>query len=76
MKICKLMAFLFLSLVICFALRVKVEGGENQKIILIDPGHGGIDGGAVSLSNTLEKNLNLEISLKLKEMLNKKNVKI
>ncbi len=76
MKICKLMAFLFLSLVICFALRVKVEGGENQKIILIDPGHGGIDGGAVSLSNTLEKNLNLEISLKLKEMLSNEGYKV
>lgn len=40
-------------------------------IILIDPGHGGIDGGAVSKKGTIEKYLNLSISLKVKERLKK-----
>lgn len=38
--------------------------------IIIDPGHGGFDGGAQGLYNTIEKDINLAISLKLKEMLN------
>lgn len=76
MRICKFMTFLFLSIVICLTLKIKVEGGETKKIILIDPGHGGIDGGAVSSSNTLEKDLNLEISLKLKDMLTSEGYKV
>lgn len=37
--------------------------------ILIDPGHGGEDGGAVAQDGTLEKNINLSISLSLRDML-------
>lgn len=48
----------------------------NQKIILIDPGHGGIDGGAVAKDGTLEKDINLKISLKLKADLEKLNYKV
>lgn len=36
--------------------------------VIIDPGHGGIDAGA-SVSNVLEKNINLDISLILKHFL-------
>lgn len=42
---------------------------KDNKVILIDPGHGGIDGGAVSKRGTVEKNLNLEISKKVKTAL-------
>ena len=42
---------------------------SEAKIILIDPGHGGIDGGAVSKSGIMEKDINLKISLKLREKL-------
>ncbi len=37
--------------------------------ILIDPGHGGEDGGTVAEDGTLEKNINLAISLHLRDML-------
>lgn len=37
------------------------------KTIIIDPGHGGKDGGATGSDQTLEKELTLEISLKLRE---------
>lgn len=47
------------------------ENDANSPIILIDPGHGGIDGGAVSKSGTLEKDINLQISLKIKDKLQK-----
>ncbi len=50
---------------------------ENaQKIILLDPGHGGIDGGAVSKNGTVEKDINLSISKKLKINLEKKGYKV
>lgn len=46
-----------------------IKFDRRGKIILIDPGHGGIDGGAVSKRGTLEKELNLKIALKLKTKL-------
>lgn len=49
---------------------------ENKKVILIDPGHGGIDGGAQSKNGTVEKNINLIISLKLKKSLEKQGFKV
>lgn len=38
----------------------------GNKVIIIDAGHGGIDGGAIGKSGTIEKNINLDISKKLK----------
>ncbi|MBQ5797344.1 MAG: N-acetylmuramoyl-L-alanine amidase, partial [Firmicutes bacterium] len=38
-------------------------------IIVVDPGHGGFDGGAVSKEGTSEKDINLEIALRLAEKL-------
>ncbi|MDI3533663.1 MAG: N-acetylmuramoyl-L-alanine amidase [Thermosediminibacterales bacterium] len=37
-----------------------------NKIIVIDPGHGGVDPGAIGPSSTYEKDINLEIAKKLK----------
>ncbi len=37
--------------------------------VLIDPGHGGVDGGAVAPDGTAEKDLNLQIALLLREQL-------
>ena len=36
--------------------------------IVIDPGHGGVDGGATSCTGVLESRFNLEISLKLNQL--------
>ncbi|AOZ77391.1 N-acetylmuramoyl-L-alanine amidase [Clostridium pasteurianum] len=49
---------------------------DDKKIILIDPGHGGMDGGAISKNGTVEKNINLSISLKLKKHLEKEGFKV
>lgn len=37
--------------------------------VIIDPGHGGVDGGAVAYDSTLEKDINLQIALALNELL-------
>ena len=42
---------------------------DSVRLILIDPGHGGIDGGAVSKRGTVEKHINLNISLKVRDKL-------
>jgi len=42
----------------------------NSGIIVIDPGHGGIDGGT-SWDRMLEKDINLDVSLKIKKYLEK-----
>lgn len=38
-------------------------------VIVIDPGHGGVDGGAISRSGTMEKDITLAISFKLRDYL-------
>ena len=43
---------------------------------MIDPGHGGIDGGAISKNGTVEKDINLDIALKLRESLEDKGYKV
>lgn len=46
-----------------------IRTGDDGRVILIDPGHGGFDGGAVGSKGTVEKDVNLAISLKLRDML-------
>ncbi len=41
----------------------------ESKLIIIDAGHGGIDGGAVGYNNIVEKDINLSIAKKLETML-------
>lgn len=41
----------------------------EQNTIVVDPGHGGIDGGAGDKGDVLEKDINLNIALKLKREL-------
>ncbi len=42
---------------------------ERQLTIVLDPGHGGIDNGAVSRSGTHEKEINLELAFALRDSL-------
>ena len=43
---------------------------DSIPLIIIDPGHGGEDGGAISCTGVSESKLNLEISLRLNDLLN------
>ena len=42
--------------------------GTEPPVLLIDPGHGGLDGGAVAADGTTASSLNLAISLKLRDL--------
>ncbi|MCY6483460.1 N-acetylmuramoyl-L-alanine amidase CwlD [Clostridium aestuarii] len=64
------------SMYIAYAANKYNYNRNNEKIILIDPGHGGIDGGAVSKRGTVEKDITLPISIKLKNSLEKQGFKV
>lgn len=67
-----LVGFFLLSRQAAF-LTIETAGVEEKKnVIVIDPGHGGIDPGVVGVNEIEEKQINLEISLKLKEILMQK----
>lgn len=42
---------------------------SHRPTVILDAGHGGMDGGAVSVTNTLEKDINLDITLRLRDLL-------
>lgn len=48
----------------------------KTKCIVLDAGHGGEDGGAVSKSGIVEKDLNLAITLKVKELLEDSDIQV
>ena len=47
---------------------VSVAYRYQRPLLVIDPGHGGIDGGAIAYDGTKESDLNLQISLKLQSL--------
>lgn len=46
------------------------------KKIIIDPGHGGVDGGAVGSQGRLEKTITLDIAIRLRKLLEKHNFQV
>ena len=47
----------------------------DRKLVIIDAGHGGEDGGATSCSGVLESQINLEIALRLEDLLHLLGIK-
>lgn len=47
----------------------QTETEERSVVVVIDPGHGGADGGAVAADGTTESEINLAVALKLREIL-------
>lgn len=52
------------------AVRVDTPDKSTLPIIILDAGHGGFDGGATANDGTVEKDINLKITLYLREYLN------
>ncbi len=73
---CVLCGYIAFSLLILNAYFLKTthqamsKSGQYFPNIIIDAGHGGVDSGAVGIDNVLEKDINLSIALKLRDLLN------
>lgn len=69
----------FLLIAVCLNISYKIDDVmvktvginniQTKKTVIIDPGHGGIDVGTVGIDGSLEKNINLSISLDLYDFL-------
>lgn len=75
------MAILMILIVSYIALNLGRTIGTSGKgikgcSVAIDPGHGGIDPGKVGVNDELEKDINLEIALKLKKILEGSGIKV
>lgn len=69
----------FLLIAVCINISYKIDdvmvktvginNVKTKKTVIIDPGHGGIDVGTIGIDGSLEKNINLSISLDLYDYL-------
>lgn len=70
--------FIFCALILLAKKGIEVISTNGQMkdriVIVIDPGHGGIDPGKVGVNNQLEKDINLQIALKLKTFLEQNDI--
>ncbi len=66
-----LCVFLIAALIGSRAVTVISQGApiKARKCVVIDAGHGGVDGGATSCTGVFESNINLEIALRLNDLL-------
>ena len=71
---------LYLTMIVCFGVAAllaaslgneaqSVSGEGSGSVIYLDPGHGGEDGGAVSITGVSESGINLEVALRLRDLL-------
>ena len=79
----KILLFSVISALVFIALSVYTNNKEvlatlpvKDRIIVVDAGHGGIDGGAVSADGTNEKNINLSIAKYLESYLKQGGAKV
>lgn len=66
-----LAGFIFAAMGGSKAVTVMAENAplEGRRCLVIDAGHGGVDGGATSVTGVLESTINLEIALRLDDLL-------
>lgn len=64
-----LSALVVSGIVVGIPVQTDVTPMNQRPVIILDAGHGGIDGGASSKDGTVEKNINLDITLTLRDML-------
>lgn len=64
-----LSAMLYLTFMANFSAAKASSMPITQKTVIVDAGHGGDDGGAIGIDGTVEKDINLDIALKLEKIL-------
>ena len=55
---------------------MKYSAGLRNKVVAIDPGHGGSDPGAIGVRGSREKELNLILAMKVKTILENAGAKV
>ena len=76
----KLIAILLIT-VLTVAATMTIYANTQRSVspyslVIVDAGHGGMDGGAVGVNGSIEKNINFSIAMKLKELLKKEKIKL
>ena len=66
--ICLVVLISVLTSGLCVMSVYQKQNNVTKPVIIIDAGHGGMDGGAVGCDGTIEKIINLEISKKLEQL--------
>ena len=49
---------------------------DGGRLVILDPGHGGIDAGKIGVNNAEEKEINLKISLTIKTLLEREGISV
>lgn len=76
------MGILMIAVIYSFSTRTKQETisvynqTKDKIVVMVDAGHGGNDPGKVSINNDLEKDINLQIALKLEEILKGQDIEV
>lgn len=76
------MGVLILASACCFARESFWEQAKGEakrtdtRLVILDAGHGGNDPGKISVDGTQEKDLNLEIAKKLRELLEQQDIEV
>ncbi len=71
--VCAVSVYFYAEENVSFVMGSEIEG---QETVIIDAGHGGFDGGAVANDGTVEKDINLNISLTLERLLKQNGFRV
>lgn len=77
----KLFLFIILSLTVAFVITLSIRvmptfSQATPYTVVLDAGHGEPDGGAIGVGGTIEKDINLKITLKLQEILENRGIRV
>ncbi len=77
MAVCLLISMYYLAKTAAeYTINMQKQSRADERIVVIDAGHGGDDPGKVGINGALEKEINLEIAFKVKEFLDQQDVTV
>jgi len=77
-ELCMALILLLGAIFVSKKLSTLVTSGELKEdiLIVVDAGHGGKDPGKVGVNNALEKDINLQIAVKIKDLLEEQGIEV